>query len=62
MGLESSGGNLNTTRREVSGAGTQTAALAFGGYTSGNVLLLLQNLIMVLLDSNTKFKHSKSCF
>jgi hypothetical protein len=28
-----SGGNLNTTRRGVAGAGTQTAALAFSGYT-----------------------------
>jgi hypothetical protein len=25
------GGNLNTTRRDLAGAGTQTAALAFGG-------------------------------
>jgi hypothetical protein len=27
----SSGGNLNTARTDLAGAGTQTAALAFGG-------------------------------
>jgi hypothetical protein len=28
-----SGGNLNTARRSLAGAGTQTATLAFGGTT-----------------------------
>jgi hypothetical protein len=32
-----SGGNLNTARGFLAGAGTQTAALGFGGYTSGDV-------------------------
>ena len=32
MGSWSSGGNLNTARRYLAGAGTQTAGLSFGGY------------------------------
>jgi hypothetical protein len=32
------GGNLNTARRSLAGAGTQTAALAFGGYTAQDQL------------------------
>jgi hypothetical protein len=35
-GTWSAGGNLNTTRRDLAGAGTQTAALAFGGYVPVN--------------------------
>jgi hypothetical protein len=31
-----SGGNLGTARRSLAGAGTQTAGLAFGGYTTAN--------------------------
>jgi len=31
-----SGGNMNTTRRDLSGTGTQTAALACGGQIPGN--------------------------
>jgi len=34
-GTWASGGNLNTQRFDAGAAGTQTAALAFGGYTSG---------------------------
>ena len=30
----SSGGNMNTARRTLGGTGTQTAGLAFGGYTA----------------------------
>jgi hypothetical protein len=32
----STGGNLNTARGQLAGAGTQTAALAFGGKTPPN--------------------------
>jgi hypothetical protein len=32
------GGNLNTARNGISGAGTQTAGLAFGGYTTPGVV------------------------
>jgi hypothetical protein len=32
-GAWASGGNLNTARAGLAGAGTQTAGLAFGGYT-----------------------------
>jgi hypothetical protein len=31
----SSGNNMNTARERLAGAGTQTAALAFGGETPG---------------------------
>jgi hypothetical protein len=30
--LDSSPGSLNTARNDLAGCGTQTAALAFGGY------------------------------
>jgi hypothetical protein len=30
----SSGGNMNTARQALAAAGTQTAALAFGGYST----------------------------
>ena len=33
----SSGGNLNTARRILAGAGTQTAGLGFGGFTTTSV-------------------------
>jgi hypothetical protein len=33
-GAWATGNNLNTARFELAGAGTQTAALAFGGYDS----------------------------
>ena len=36
MGSWSSGGNLNTARFGLAGAGTQTAGLSFGGYGSAN--------------------------
>ena len=36
-GVWSSGGNLNTARRSLAGAGTQTATLAFGGDSAGVV-------------------------
>jgi hypothetical protein len=32
-GSWAAGNNLNTARRNLGGAGTQTAAIAFGGYT-----------------------------
>jgi hypothetical protein len=35
VGTWASGGNLNTGRLGAGGAGTQTAALGFGGYTAG---------------------------
>ena len=34
-GTWAAGGNMNTARQGVGGAGIQTAALAFGGYTGG---------------------------
>ena len=34
IGAWSTGGSLNTARHDLGGAGTQTAALAFGGYTT----------------------------
>jgi hypothetical protein len=42
------GGNLGTARQYLAGCGTQTAALAFGGYTTG-MLNQLQKNMMVLL-------------
>jgi hypothetical protein len=36
-GAWASGGNMNTARRLLAGAGTQTAAVAFGGYTTTSV-------------------------
>jgi hypothetical protein len=36
VGAWASGGNLSTARYGLSGAGTQTAGLAFGGYTTAN--------------------------
>jgi hypothetical protein len=36
--LGQAGGNLNTARTGLSGAGTQTAALAFGGSAGGGAL------------------------
>jgi hypothetical protein len=46
----SSGGNMGTTRGNLGGAGTQTAALAFGGSISpGLILQEQQKNIMVLL-------------
>jgi hypothetical protein len=35
-GAWASGGNLNTGRETLAGAGTQTAGLAFGGSSPGN--------------------------
>ena len=37
VGSWASGGNMNTARYDGSSAGTQTALLAFGGYTTGIV-------------------------
>jgi hypothetical protein len=37
QGLGHSAASLNTGRSQVTGAGTQTAALAFGGYTTAHV-------------------------
>jgi hypothetical protein len=34
-GAWATGGNLNTARNELAGTGTQTAGLAFGGYSPG---------------------------
>ena len=36
LGAWSTGGSLNTARNQLGGAGTQTAALAFGGITTVN--------------------------
>ena len=36
LGSWSSGGNLITARRQLAGAGTQTAGLCMGGYTGSN--------------------------
>jgi len=37
MGVWSSGGDLNTTRRDLTGCGTQSAGLSIGGYTTSRV-------------------------
>jgi hypothetical protein len=37
--LGQAGGNLGTARRALAGAGTQTAGLAFGGFTTGSLLM-----------------------
>jgi hypothetical protein len=36
VGSWASGGNLNTARYALAGAGLQTTALGFGGYTTAN--------------------------
>ena len=36
-GTFASGGNLNTARARLAGAGTQTAGLGFGGFTTTSV-------------------------
>jgi hypothetical protein len=55
-------GSLNTARRSLAGAGTQTAALAFGGYDSTSTPLVIQvqqKNMMVQVGQQWKFKYSK---
>jgi hypothetical protein len=49
------GGNLTTARYALAGAGTQTAALAFGG-DNPPALQLLQKNIMVHLGHQWNFR------
>ena len=41
-----SSGNLNTSRQELNGAGTQTAGLAMGGYKTTS-LATLKNMVVL---------------
>jgi hypothetical protein len=38
-----SGNNMNTARYGLAGTGTQTAGLAFGGYTTPNSIYIWSN-------------------
>jgi hypothetical protein len=53
------GGNLNTARDGLAGAGIQTAGL-FGGYCNNN--LQHRRIRRISLDSRWKFKYSKEFF
>jgi hypothetical protein len=53
------GGSLNTARNAVAGAGIQTAALAFGGYTPPTVTAATEEYDGTSWTSSPKFKYSK---
>jgi hypothetical protein len=58
-----SGNPLNTARNGLAGAGTQTAALAFGGEVSPAKLQEQQkNMMDQLGQQSRKFKYCKICF
>jgi hypothetical protein len=42
------GGNLNTARQQLAGCGTQTAGLAFGGFTTVNPCNAQKNMMVQL--------------
>jgi hypothetical protein len=53
---------LNTARHELAGCGIQTAALAFGGNTTGNTAATEEYNGSILGQQFSWFKHSKTCF
>jgi hypothetical protein len=52
-------GNLNTARSRLAGAGTQTAALAFGGIIPTNYRLQQKNMMEQVGQHNPKFKTAR---
>jgi hypothetical protein len=50
---------MNTARNSLGGCGTQTAALAFGGYTNTSYNSYCKNMEWNFLDYSMKFKYSK---
>jgi hypothetical protein len=53
--------NLNTARDALAGAGTQTAALAFGGFTTANTGAT-EEYDGTSWTISRKFKYSKKSF
>jgi hypothetical protein len=52
------GGNLNTARRDLAGAGIQTAGLAFGGITTVNTVANTEEYNGTSLDKYYKYDNS----
>jgi hypothetical protein len=58
-GAWATGNNMNTARRELAGAGTQTAALAFGGFMVPPFTGATEEYNGTSWTNSNRFKYSK---